>query len=92
MGSVGWPCAPDPGGQGRQNDQREYEGGQYGPDHLGDNDNSDATLVGKRRAMENGCGGATAAGIGSASYQVMSTPLNIVIATGGSSGIEWETR
>ena len=41
--------------------------------------------------MENGCGGETAA-LGSASDQVMSTPLSIVIAIGGSSGIEWETR
>ena len=85
------PCASDPEEQGRPNDQREQEGGQYGPDHLGDNGTSHATLVGQRRAMENGCGGETS-GLGSVSYQVMSTPLSIVIAIGGSRGIEWETR
>jgi hypothetical protein len=63
--------------QGRPNDQLEYEGGRHGPDHLGDNGDSDTTLVGERRAMENGCGSTTEGRIGSASHQVIRIVIGI---------------
>ena len=58
-------------------DQLEYEGGRYGPDHFGDNDDGDAILVGERRAMENGCGNTTEGRIESASNQVMRIVIGI---------------
>jgi hypothetical protein len=49
-----------------------------------------ATLLDKRRAMENACRGAAAGRY--VSCQVRSKLLRIVIAIEGSSGIEWEIR